>query len=84
MDITGGVRQMFTNEYWAFDDPPFSMRWPSPNRITWFTLKCDTLFGPQHENCTVNPWEHFEQEKTEEWRRALVLKRLTRTDDCIQ
>jgi hypothetical protein len=60
-DITGGVRQMFTNEYWAFDDPPFPLRRIDPDRMTRFTLKCDTLFGP-HEHCTVDPWEQFEEE----------------------
>jgi hypothetical protein len=61
MDITGGVRQMFANEYWALDDPPFPLRRPDPDRMTRFTVKCDTLFGP-HEHCTVDPWEEDDQE----------------------
>jgi hypothetical protein len=66
MDITGGVRQMFAIEYWAFDDPPFPLNRPSADRMTWFTLECDTLFGP-HEHCTVDPWdEDFEEDPWEE------------------
>jgi len=44
-DIESGVREMFTNEYWEFDDPPWhsSLR-PNTDDMDLFTKKCDSFF----------------------------------------
>jgi len=44
-DIESGVREMFTNEYWEFDDPPWhsSLR-PNTDDMDLFTKKCDRFF----------------------------------------
>jgi len=43
-DIESGVREMFTNEYWEFDDPPWhsSLR-PNTDDMDLFTKKCDII-----------------------------------------
>jgi len=44
-DIESGVREMFTNEYWEYDDPPWhsSLR-PEVNDMELYMKKCDRLF----------------------------------------
>lgn len=48
-DIESGVREMFTNEYWEFDDPPWhaSLR-PEVNDMELYMKKCDRIFPVNH------------------------------------
>jgi len=55
-DIESGVREMFTNEYWEYDDPPWhsSLR-PEVNDMELYMKKCDRLF----------PVDYYTKDKTD-------------------
>lgn len=45
-DIESGLREMFTNEYWVFDDPPwYSSRRPDFEDMELFTKKTNEILG---------------------------------------
>jgi hypothetical protein len=54
--VTEGTRLMFTNEYWAFPDPPFQAPRPANHKMERFEQRCQDIDPSRTEPCGIETW----------------------------
>jgi hypothetical protein len=54
--VTEGTRYMFTNEFWAFPDPPFQAPRPANQQMELFEHRCQEIDPSRSEPCGIETW----------------------------